>query len=176
MNFESSDNPCNDTNRISVVLIVAVSALSYRILQCLRQGYDKGEYFMTPFFFNTLKYAASLITAILAFQYRLVGSSLLAVWLVFAAISTIYSYFWDIKMDWNLLQKNDRNPCLRKYLTFEPARNYYIICITNLLMRLAWTMTLSPNIASFFGNANIFQLITGMIEILRRGIWNLLRV
>lgn len=43
-------------------------------------------------------------------------------------------------------------------------------------MRLAWTMTLSPNIAQFFGNANIFTLITGMIEILRRGIWNLLRV
>lgn len=71
INFESNDNPCNDTNRVSVVLIVAVSALSYRIIQCIRQGYDKGQYFMTPFFFNTLKYAASLITAVLAFQYKL---------------------------------------------------------------------------------------------------------
>jgi hypothetical protein len=95
---------------------------------------------------------------------------------LFAAISTIYSYAWDIKMDWGLLQKNDKHPYLRKYLTFEPQRNYYIICVANLIMRLAWTMTLSPNIASFFGNANIFTLITGMIEIFRRGIWNLLRV
>ncbi len=123
-----------------------------------------------------MKYAASLITAILAFQYRLGGSHILPFWLLFAAISTIYSYIWDLKMDWNLLQKNDRHPYLRKYLTFEPQRNYYIICISNLLMRLVWIMTLSPSIASFFGNANIFTLITGMIEIFRRGVWNLLRV
>ena len=42
MNFQSTENPCNETNRISVVLIVVVSALSYRIIQCIRQGYDKG--------------------------------------------------------------------------------------------------------------------------------------
>lgn len=131
---------------------------------------------MTPFFFNTLKYAVSLVTAILAFQYKLEGTKILAAWLVFAAISTIYSYAWDLKMDWALLQKNDRNPYLRKYLTFEPRRNYYIIMAANLIMRLSWTMTLSPNIANFFGNANIFTLITGMIEIFRRGVWNLLRV
>jgi hypothetical protein len=101
---------------------------------------------------------------------------MLAAWLVCAAISTIYSYMWDLKMDWALLEKNDRNPFLRKYLTFEPRRNYYIIVVSNLVMRFAWTMTLSPNIATFFGNANIFTLIAGMIEILRRGIWNLLRV
>lgn len=176
INFDSNDNPCNDANRVSVVLIVVVSALSYRIIQCIRQGYDKGEYFLTPFFFNTLKYASSLITAVLAFQYKLEGSKILAAWLLFAIISTIYSYVWDLKMDWGLLQKNDRHPYLRKYLTFEPQRNYYIIMFSNLIMRLAWTMTLSPNIAQFFGNANIFTLITGMIEILRRGIWNLLRV
>lgn len=179
MNFQSNENPCNDNNRVSVVLIVAISALSYRIIQCMRQGYDKGEYFCTPYFLNTMKYATSLITAILAFQYRLQqgqANSILPAWLVFAGISTIYSYAWDIKMDWGLLEKNDRHPLLRKYLTFEPRRNYYIVCVSNLLMRLVWTMTLSPSIATFFGNANIFTLITGMIEILRRGIWNLLRV
>jgi hypothetical protein len=37
----------------------------------MRQGYDKGEYFMTPFFFNTLKYLATLLTAIFAFYYKL---------------------------------------------------------------------------------------------------------
>lgn len=163
IDFSTDYNPCNDTNRVSVVLIVAVAALSYRIIQCLRQGYDKGEYFLTPFFFNTIKYAVSLVTSVLAFQYKLMGTSILAVWLVFAAISTIYSYIWDIKMDWGLFQKNDKHPFLRKYLNFEPARNYYIIIISNLVMRLAWTLTLSPGIASFFGNANIFILVTGMI-------------
>lgn len=130
---------------------------------------------MTPFFFNTLKYGASLVTSVLAFLYKL-NPNILPAWLLFAAISTIYSYVWDLKMDWGLLQKNDRHPYLRKYINFEPQRNYYIIIISNLIMRFAWTMTISPSIATFFGNGNIFTLITGMIEIFRRGIWNLLRV
>lgn len=42
IDFATDQNPCNDVNRVSVVLIVVVAALSYRILQCIRQGYDKG--------------------------------------------------------------------------------------------------------------------------------------
>jgi hypothetical protein len=79
-------------------------------------------------------------------------------------------------MDWNLLQSNDRHPLLRKYLSFEPARNYYIVMISNLLMRLAWVLTLSPSIVALLGNPNVFGLAIGMVEIVRRGIWNLLRV
>ncbi len=144
-------------------MIVAVAALSYRIIQCIRQGYDNGEYFCTPFMFNTLKYVFALATAVMAFEYKLEGSKVLVAWLILAGISTIYSYAWDIKMDWNLLQKNDKHPCLRKYITFEPARNYYIIVFLNLIMRLSWTMSTSPSVATFFGNANIFILIIGMI-------------
>ena len=43
-------------------------------------------------------------------------------------------------------------------------------------MRLSWVLTLSPNIIALFGNASILTLITGMVEIFRRGVWNLLRV
>jgi hypothetical protein len=53
------------------VLVVGVIALGYRILQCIRQGYDNGAFFSTPFFINSLKYGASLITTVLAFQYKL---------------------------------------------------------------------------------------------------------
>ncbi len=79
-------------------------------------------------------------------------------------------------MDWGLLQKNTKNKFLRKYITFEPKRNYYIVIILNLIMRLSWTLTLSPDIATIFGNSNVLTLTTGSIEIIRRGIWNLLRV
>lgn len=68
---------------------------------------------MTPFFFNTMKYVATLITAVLAFQYRLGDDKIQAAWLFFAVISSIYSYGWDIKMDWDLLQKNSKHPLLR---------------------------------------------------------------
>ena len=66
-------------------------------------------------------------------------------------------------MDWNLLQKNDRNFMLRKYLTFLPITNYYIIAISNVIMRFAWIMTLSPSIIQLFGNPPFFIILTGMI-------------
>lgn len=46
----------------------------------------------------------------------------------------------------------------------------------NFVMRLAWMMTLSPNIALYFGNSALLTFVTGCIEIIRRGIWNLLKV
>lgn len=48
--------------------------------------------------------------------------------------------------------------------------------VTNFVMRGAWTLTLSPDIVLLFGNSSILTLAIGSIEIIRRGIWNLLRV
>jgi hypothetical protein len=42
IDFSTSENPCNSTDRADVVLTVAIIAYSLRTLQCLRQGYDKG--------------------------------------------------------------------------------------------------------------------------------------
>ncbi len=42
LDFKSSYNICQDASRVSTVLIVAVSVCSMRIIQCMRQGYDKG--------------------------------------------------------------------------------------------------------------------------------------
>jgi hypothetical protein len=50
------------------------------------------------------------------------------------------------------------------------------VIFLNLLMRLAWTLTLSPAIIAMFGDKNLVTLVTGSIEIIRRGIWNLFRV
>ena len=37
-------------------------------------------------------------------------------------------------------------------------------------------MTLSPSIATYFGNSALLTFVTGCVEIIRRGIWNLFRV
>lgn len=47
----------------------------------------------------------------------------------------------------------------------------------NFVLRLSWILTLSPNIVnSFRVKPIVFTLITGALEIIRRAIWNLLRV
>lgn len=111
---------------------------------------------------NTLKYMVSLFSAILSY-FNKINSSLLVGWIIVSAVSTLYSYYWDLKKDWCLLEPGSRNFLLRKYLTFEPKRNYYIILVLNFLMRLSWTITLSPAIVSLFGDSNIVTFATGSV-------------
>lgn len=95
---------------------------------------------------------------------------------MFASISTIYSYIWDVKIDWALFEKDSPHKFLRKNLCY-PINSYYVIIIVNFLFRIVWVATLSPSIANTaFGSPQIFSLVTGTIEIMRRGIWNMLRV
>jgi hypothetical protein len=104
LNFDVvSVNPCKANSTFSVVLLVVVIAISYRIMQCIRLGYQEGKYFMTPHMANTLKYIISLGSAVASYIYNLGYSNLLWLWIVASAISTIYSYIWDLKFDWGLL-------------------------------------------------------------------------
>jgi len=43
---------------------------------------------------------------------------MLYIWIASSATSTIFSYIWDLKFDWDLLQTNPKNKYLRRYLTF----------------------------------------------------------
>ena len=131
---------------------------------------------MTLHMGNTFKYLSSIISAVISYVYNLGYTNLLWLWIFSSTISTLYAYLWDLNFDWALLEKNQKNWLLRKYITFEPKRNYYIVMVTNFLMRMAWTLTLSPSIARYFGNSSLLSLVTGCIEIIRRGIWNLFRI
>ena len=79
-------------------------------------------------------------------------------------------------MDWGLMESGTKNRFLRSKLTYSPINMYYIIMITNAIFRLAWLFTLSPSVAESFGSPHLFAFITGALEILRRGFWNLFRV
>lgn len=112
--------------------------------------------------FNTIKYFLSLSSAILAYISNR-DPELIITWITVSTITTLYSYYWDLKMDWNLLECSDKSILLRKYLTFAPARNYYIVIVLNFVMRSAWTMTLSPAIIATLGDKNLVTLVTGSI-------------
>jgi hypothetical protein len=119
-----------------------------RILQCLRQGIDNKKFWATKELLNTMKYSCSLITALLSYLFQLnnnINSPIFIFWLTFAIISTLYSYSWDIKMDWNLLQKNSSNYYLRRIITF-PKQLYYILIGANFVMRCSWILTLSSKV------------------------------
>lgn len=172
----SRSNTCNSAKRFEVVFMVGAIAYFFRIVQCMRQGYDKGSYFCELEFLNTIKYAFSLITLTLSFLWKAGDDTIFNVWIVFACLSTLYSYIWDLKVDWALFEKNSPHRFLRKNLCY-PYQAYYVIILVNFLLRIVWVGTLSQSIANnAFGSPQIFSLVTGVLEIFRRGIWNMLRV
>ena len=138
----------------------------------MRDGYSKGEYFCTANFGNSIKFMVIMVPSILAYHYQK-GSDLFYYWLAASIFMTAYTYYWDLKFDWTLLDFSDDNKhcLLRKYLTYETALKYYIAMVGNLLMRLTWLLTISPNIVAALGHDNLFTFLLGSIEVLRRGIW-----
>jgi hypothetical protein len=113
-----SYNPCKSSSTFEVVLLAVVIASSYRILQCIRLGISQGKYMFTPHMVNTIKYLCSLSAAIVSFIYNQGYSVLLWVWIINSSLATFFSYYWDLKKDWDLLEDNSRNFLLRKYITF----------------------------------------------------------
>lgn len=165
------------SSSIEVVFVTGCIALVMRMLQCMRLGYDNRSYFCSPAFYNTLKYLSSLVTLLLSYLYTAKQRDIFAAWVVFATVSTLFSFYWDIKYDWGLLGDSRKNPFLRDNLCYGSSGVYYFIVAANLLLRLSWIFTLSPNIvASFHIMPSLFTLLIGSLEIVRRGVWNLLRV
>jgi hypothetical protein len=48
--------------------------------------------------------------------------------------------------------------------------------VVNLIFRCSWTLTISPSVIQLIPKSTILPLVTGLIEIIRRTIWNFLRI
>lgn len=177
-NFFNNDHVsyCQSKKRFSSGFIVAFIPLLYRILQCLSNIYYKKSYLGADFF-NMLKYFLSLIVVIFSFLTSLYSDSFyLHLWILFAILSTFYSSFWDLKMDWGFLNIGLKNHLLRKTLSYERKSYYYIAMSLNLLFRFGWTMSISPDIVEKIIRPEIFTFFIAFLEMLRRCIWNFFRV
>mmetsp|Transcript_5750 Transcript_5750/g.10265 ORF Transcript_5750/g.10265 Transcript_5750/m.10265 type:complete len:633 (+) Transcript_5750:2191-4089(+) len=156
-------------------LPLCVTLLPYliRTLQCLHLVYE-AKTFRHPQIINAGKYMSSVIVIILNFIYNTVGPTLLPVWVVFSFLSTIYSFAWDLKKDWGLLEPGSK--FLRRKLLFKPTMVYYFVIGINLILRFSWTLTISPVVVSTFVVPELLTLMTGMLEAYRRIQWNFLRM
>ena len=64
-------------------------------------------------------------------------------WLGCKLISTIYSIFWDLKMDFGFFAvKTGANKYLREELVYSNRRIYYGIIFEDIILRLAWILGL----------------------------------
>ena len=89
---------------------VALAAPSIiRLLQCVRQYRDTRQ---ASCVWNALKYSSAFPVIVLSYlKYHVSHDAWLGVyrpaWLMFSLINTAYSYYWDIKHDWDLTLFSD---------------------------------------------------------------------
>ena len=167
---EEKKRLCN--NHRPIVLCVNLLPYVVRLLQCIKTIFDNKKIF--PDILNCGKYTLSILVAISSYY-----SSTIAffgkTWLIIAVTSSCYSYCWDMKMDYGLLQKGKNYP-LRNHLIYEKKYIYFTAMILNFFGRFAWVLTISPEVVYRFIRPEFFSMIIYLIEMLRRGMWNFFRI
>jgi hypothetical protein len=119
----------------------------------------------------------------LAIRSNLVG---LNFYLLFGIFSTLYSYSWDIVMDWGLLRgsggsKGMINKLLRDRLKY-PASFYLFSAFTNFFLRFAWILPIVDQMYwhSLLGETlmqmEVLFFFLALAELYRRAQWSLFRV
>jgi len=177
----------------------------WRFMQCLRRCYDAPSFRdAIPQLINAGKYAISLVSITMAVIgcehgcshfYTDKGQWTLGrcVWFTALVCGTIYSYIWDITMDWSLFQKSPdgRRWCcgllpvlqLRQKRGFKWEWFYYWAAASNLVGRLSWALSINPNSITALSKSTplltspqVRTTLVAVVEVLRRGQWTMLRV
>ncbi|XP_029182155.2 xenotropic and polytropic retrovirus receptor 1 homolog [Acropora millepora] len=173
---DSSDMICDGT-LYGIRPLVACLPAWCRFVQCLRRFKDTRQVF--PHLVNAGKYSTSFFVvafSTLAKSNSVQHDSFFKAWIVSAIVSTCYTFTWDIKMDWGLLDKKaGENRFLREEIVYSSKARYYFAMLQDLILRLTWTLTVSVGELEIF-HSEILKLILSIFEVYRRFIWNFFRL
>ena len=71
-------------------------------------------------------------------------TSLFYTWLTCKIVSTFYTIFWDLKMDFGFFAANDGgHKWLREELVYPSTNIYYVIMIQDVVLRFSWVAGLA---------------------------------
>jgi hypothetical protein len=91
---------------------------------------------------NILKYCSSLpgiwLPIVLASSRSTTDIEHLLLWALL--VNSLYSYAWDIFMDWGLGHCKGRHLGLRPTLLFPKPWAYYMAMVADLVLRLVWVL------------------------------------
>jgi len=123
---------------------------------------------------NFGKYTTSLVVVMIGATQ---GSKSVAKVIV-AALATIYSATWDIKMDFSVSWETVTGRADGKHKRMFRPHTYIAACLADVVLRSVWVMSLFP-VSAFVGgivNRLMFRAVISALELLRRSIWFILRV
>ncbi|KAG5010935.1 phosphate transporter PHO1 homolog 3-like [Glycine soja] len=172
--FKQRETSCK-SNRIFIAFSFIVAVIPYwsRFLQCLRRLFEEKDKMQG---YNALKYFLTIAAVCLRTAYTLhQGMGLKVMAWIFSISTAIFSTYWDLVLDWGLLQRHSKNRWLRDKLLVPQKSVYFAAMVLNVLLRFAWLQTiLNLNFSSLHRQAMVS--IVANLEIIRRGIWNFFRI
>ncbi|KAJ0098773.1 hypothetical protein Patl1_21130 [Pistacia atlantica] len=172
--YKRRENTCKSYGIYnSFYFIVAVIPYLSRFLQCMRRLYEERDPMQG---YNGLKYFATIIAISTRTAYGLyTGMTWKIVSATFSAIAALYGLYWDLVVDWGLLQRQSKNRWLRDKLLIHSKTVYFAAMVLNVLLRFAWLQTVLDLQVSFLHRESLIALVASL-EIIRRGIWNFFQV
>ncbi|KAL5722924.1 hypothetical protein ACHQM5_006382 [Ranunculus cassubicifolius] len=172
--YTRRQHKCNDLDVYKIFqYIVASIPYLWRFLQCLRRLFEEKDPMQG---YNAFKYFSAILAVSIRTTYSRHDTTM---WLVlawtFSILSAMLGTYWDIVVDWGLLQRNSRNRWLRDKLLVPNKYVYFGAMVLNVLLRLAWLQTVMKFRVSFLHKEALIAIIASL-EIIRRGIWNFFRL
>ncbi|KAM6571112.1 hypothetical protein CsatA_015192 [Cannabis sativa] len=172
--YKHRETTCKDHSvyKIFLFLVAAVPYMS-RLLQCLRRLFEEKDPMQG---YNGIKYFLTIVAVSVRTAHS-INHSLswkVAAW-VFSISAAVISTYWDLVIDWGLLQRNSKNRWLRDKLLVPYNSVYFVAIGMNVLLRFAWLQTVLNFQVSFLHTQTLIAIVA-LLEILRRGIWNFFRL
>lgn len=173
--YAHRDSSCssNDIYR-TFHYIVAIIPYWSRLLQCLRRLFEEKDGMQG---LNGLKYFATIVAVTTRTVYSRSRDS--TEWYIIAwvasGVAAASGTYWDLVLDWGLLQRNSKNRWLRDKLLIPHHSVYFGAMVLNVLLRLAWLQTVLDFQVSFLHKQTLITIVASL-EIIRRGIWNFFRL
>ena len=136
---------CDSSKNVYRPIIRAIPSL-IRMLQCIRRFYD--NHLVHPHLVNAMKYFTSLMATVISTLHStkppgMDHKVLLYMWIFGSIASSLYSFAWDIKMDWGLSDWHAENRFLRSELLYIKPWYYYAAIGTDFVLRFVWAISLS---------------------------------
>ena len=96
-------------------------------------------------------------------------------WLEIFVVSSVYSWVWDVKMDWGLGKIEYK--LLGPRLMFPSTIHYYGVIFADLFLRFMWMQSLvPPSSGAHFELPAYLTAINMTLELIRRTLWSFFRL
>jgi hypothetical protein len=93
-------------------------------VQCLRRWRDEGD---KRQLYNAGKYASAMLAMVVKLTYVIKQDTVwLVLFILFSCFATLYQLYWDLVVDWGLLQPDSKNRWLRDNLILKKKYIYFV--------------------------------------------------